>query len=168
MVKTVMNEMEIKRALTRLAYEIIENHKGTKDIVLLGIETRGAPLAVRLAKKIAEIESEVAVESVDIKPYRDDMKFTQSKELKKMDLTDKNVVLVDDVLFTGRSIRAAMDACMDHGRPSKISLAVLVDRGHRELPIRPDYVGKNIPTAKEERVSVHVQEIDGEDAVILS
>lgn len=168
MVKTVMNEMEIKRALTRLAYEIIEKHQGIQDIVLLGIETRGVPLAERLAKKIAEIEGEVEVESINIKPYRDDREFTQDKSIKQMALTDKNVILVDDVLFTGRSIRAAMDACMDHGRPSKISLAVLVDRGHRELPIRPDYVGKNIPTARVEHVVVQLKEIDGQDGVMLS
>ncbi|XJS11205.1 bifunctional pyr operon transcriptional regulator/uracil phosphoribosyltransferase PyrR [Aerococcaceae bacterium WGS1372] len=168
MEKTVMNDMEINRALTRLAYEIIEKHKGTQDIVLLGIETRGVPLAKRLAEKISKIEGTVEVESVNIKPYRDDIKFTQDKSIQKMAITDKKVILVDDVLYTGRSIRAAMDACMDHGRPSKISLAVLVDRGHRELPIRPDYVGKNIPTAKEENVVVQLKEIDGHDAVILS
>ena len=148
MEKVVMNEMEMKRALTRLAYEIIEHHKGIEDIVLMGIATRGAPLAERLGKKIAEIEGTVLVESMNIEAYRDDMKYTDQRPENSSDLSGKKVILVDDVLFTGRSIRAAMDACMDRGRPAEISLAILVDRGHRELPIRPDYVGKNIPTSK--------------------
>lgn len=168
MEKVVMNEMEMKRALTRLAYEIIEHHKGIEDIVLMGIATRGAPLAERLGKKIAEIEGTVLVESMNIEAYRDDMKYTDQRPENSSDLSGKKVILVDDVLFTGRSIRAAMDACMDRGRPAEISLAILVDRGHRELPIRPDYVGKNIPTSKQERVRVQIKEIDGKDAVTLS
>lgn len=168
MEKVVMNEMEMKRALTRLAYEIIEHHKGIEDIVLMGIATRGAPLAERLGKKIAEIEGPVLVESMNIEAYRDDMKYTDQRPENTSDLTGKKVILVDDVLFTGRSIRAAMDACMDRGRPAEISLAILVDRGHRELPIRPDYVGKNIPTSKQERVRVQIKEIDGKDAVTIS
>lgn len=168
MEKVVMNEMEMKRALTRLAYEIIEHHKGIEDIVLMGIATRGAPLAERLGKKIAEIEGPVLVESMNIEAYRDDMKYTDQRPENTSDLTGKKVILVDDVLYTGRSIRAAMDACMDRGRPAEISLAILVDRGHRELPIRPDYVGKNIPTSKQERVRVQIKEIDGKDAVTLS
>lgn len=168
MEKVVMNEMEMKRALTRLAYEIIEHHKGIEDIVLMGIWTRGAPLAERLGKKIAEIEGPVLVESMNIEAYRDDMKYTDQRPENTSDLTGKKVILVDDVLYTGRSIRAAMDACMDRGRPAEISLAILVDRGHRELPIRPDYVGKNIPTSKQERVRVQIKEIDGKDAVTIS
>lgn len=168
MEKVVMNEMEMKRALTRLAYEIIEHHKGIEDIVLMGIATRGAPLAERLGKKIAEIEGLVLVESMNIEAYRDDMKYTDQRPENTSDLTGKKVILVDDVLYTGRSIRAAMDACMDRGRPAEISLAILVDRGHRELPIRPDYVGKNIPTSKQERVRVQIKEIDGKDAVTIS
>lgn len=168
MEKVVMNEMEMKRALTRLAYEIIEHHKGIEDIVLMGIATRGAPLAERLGKKIAEIEGPVLVESMNIEAYRDDMKYTDQRPENTSDLTGKKVILVDDVLYTGRSIRAAMDACMDRGRPAEISLAILVDRGHRELPIRPDYVGKNIPTSKQERVRVQIKEIDSKDAVTLS
>lgn len=168
MEKVVMNEMEMKRALTRLAYEIIEHHKGIEDIVLMGIATRGAPLAERLGKNIAEIEGPVLVESMNIEAYRDDMKYTDQRPENSSDLSGKKVILVDDVLFTGRSIRAAMDACMDRGRPAEISLAILVDRGHRELPIRPDYVGKNIPTSKQERVRVQIKEIDGKDAVTLS
>lgn len=168
MEKVVMNEMEMKRALTRLAYEIIEHHKGIEDIVLMGIVTRGAPLAERLGKKIAEIEGPVLVESMNIEAYRDDMKYTNQRPENTSDLTGKKVILVDDVLYTGRSIRAAMDACMDRGRPAEISLAILVDRGHRELPIRPDYVGKNIPTSKQERVRVQIKEIDGKDAVTIS
>lgn len=168
MEKVVMNEMEMKRALTRLAYEIIEHHKGIEDIVLMGIATRGAPLAERLGKKIAEIEGTVLVESMNIEAYRDDMKYTDQRPENSSDLSGKKVILVDDVLFTGRSIRAAMDACMDRGRPAEISLAILVDRGHRELPIRPDYVGKSIPTSKQERVRVQIKEIDGKDAVTIS
>ena len=168
MEKVVMNEMEMKRALTRLAYEIIEHHKGIEDIVLMGIATRGAPLAERLGKKIAEIEGTVLVESMNIEAYRDDMNYTDQRPENSSDLSGKKVILVDDVLFTGRSIRAAMDACMDRGRPAEISLAILVDRGHRELPIRQDYVGKNIPTSKQERVRVQIKEIDGKDAVTIS
>ena len=168
MEKVVMNEMEMKRALTRLAYEIIEHHKGIEDIVLMGIATRGAPLAERLGKKIAELEGTVLVESLNIEAYRDDMNYTDQRPENSSDLSGKKVILVDDVLFTGRSIRAAMDACMDRGRPAEISLAILVDRGHRELPIRPDYVGKNIPTSKQERVRVQIKEIDGKDAVTIS
>lgn len=168
MVKVVMNEMEMKRALTRLAYEIIEHHKGVDNIVLVGIETRGVYLAKRLGKRLEELEGQVIVDAIDIQPYRDDVKFRQDKPVDATDLTGKKVILVDDVLYTGRTIRAAMDACMDRGRPAEISLAILVDRGHRELPIRPDYIGKNIPTSKEERVNVLVKELDGKDAVQLS
>lgn len=165
MAKVIMNETEMMRALTRLSYEIIERNKGIDNILLMGIETRGVHLARRIAEKIAKIEGPVAVESLDIKPYRDDWQGEAPVPATSKDLTGKKVILVDDVLFTGRSIRAALDACIHRGRPADISLAVLVDRGHRELPIRPDYIGKNIPTSRKERVSVHVTEVDGYDAV---
>lgn len=167
MPKVIMNEMEMMRALTRLSYEIIERNQGVDNVVLVGIETRGIHLARRIAQKIESIEGNIDVESLNIKPYRDDVLESYEVPVGAMDLSGKKVVLVDDVLYTGRSVRAAMDACIDRGRPAEISLAVLVDRGHRELPIRPDYIGKNIPTAKSERVSVHVSEVDGEDSVII-
>lgn len=167
MPKVIMNEMEMMRALTRLSYEIIERNQGIENVVLVGIETRGIHLARRIAERIAQIEGDIEVLSLNIKPYRDDVEMPEESYDNKMDLSGKKVVLVDDVLFTGRSVRAAMDACIDHGRPAEISLAVLVDRGHRELPIRPDYIGKNIPTSKSERVSVHVKELDQVDQVII-
>ncbi|UJF15737.1 bifunctional pyr operon transcriptional regulator/uracil phosphoribosyltransferase PyrR [Jeotgalibaca sp. MA1X17-3] len=167
MPKVIMNEMEMMRALTRLSYEIIERNKGIENVILVGIETRGVYLAHRIAKKITEIEGPVEVTNLNIKAYRDDVKEKLTITDDAQTLLGKKVVLVDDVLFTGRSIRAAMDACVDLGRPLEISLAVLVDRGHRELPIRPDYIGKNIPTSKKECVNVHVVEVDGEDAVII-
>ena len=167
MPKVIMNEMEMMRALTRLSYEIIERNQGIENVVLVGIETRGIHLARRIAERIAQIEGDIEVLSLNIKPYRDDVEMPEESYDNKMDLSGKKVVLVDDVLFTGRSVRAAMDACIDHGRPAEISLAVLVDRGHRELPIRPDYIGKNIPTSKIERLSVHVTEVDGEDSIII-
>lgn len=167
MPKVIMNEMEMMRAITRLSYEIIERNKGIENIILVGIERRGVHLAHRIAKKIEEIEGIIDVESLNIKPYRDDTDEDYDLPKDAKSLFEKKVVLVDDVLFTGRSIRAAMDACVDRGRPSEISLAVLVDRGHRELPIRPDYIGKNIPTSRKERVSVQVVEVDGKDAVII-
>ena len=167
MAKVVMNEMEMKRALTRLAYEIIERNRGVENIILVGIETRGVPIAKRLAAKLEQLEEAVIVESLDIRPYRDDIKSSYQAPADASDFSGKKIILVDDVLYTGRSIRAAMDACIDRGRPSEISLAVLIDRGHRELPIRPDYIGKNIPTSKSERVSVHVKELDQVDQVII-
>lgn len=168
MPKVIMNEMEMMRALTRLSYEIIERNQGIDNVVLVGIETRGIYLARRIAEKIGQIEGNIDVVSLNIKAYRDDVENIEEVADHEMDLSGKKVVLVDDVLFTGRSVRAAMDACIDRGRPAEISLAVLVDRGHRELPIRPDYIGKNIPTAKSERVSVHVTEVDGEDSIIIN
>lgn len=167
MVKVVMNEMEMNRALTRLAYEIIERNHGVDNIILVGIETRGVPLANRLAEKLTQLEGPVAVESLDIRAYRDDVKLNYQAPEGATDFSGKKIILVDDVLYTGRSIRAAMDACIDRGRPAEISLAILVDRGHRELPIRPDYIGKNIPTAKSEQISVHVMEVDSEDQVLI-
>jgi len=167
MEKVVMNEMEMNRALTRLAYEIIERNRGVENIILVGIETRGVPIAKRLAAKLEQLEEAVSVESLDIRSYRDDIRSSYQAPADASDFSGKKIILVDDVLYTGRSIRAAMDACIDRGRPSEIALAVLIDRGHRELPIRPDYIGKNIPTSKSERVSVHVKELDQVDQVII-
>jgi len=167
MAKVVMNEMEMNRALTRLAYEIIERNRGVENIILVGIETRGVPIAKRLAAKLEQLEEAVSVESLDIRSYRDDIRSSYQAPADASDFSGKKIILVDDVLYTGRSIRAAMDACIDRGRPSEIALAVLIDRGHRELPIRPDYIGKNIPTSKSERVSVHVKELDQVDQVII-
>ena len=171
MQKVVMDADTIKRSLTRISFEIIEHFKRLDDVVLLGIKTRGVPLAKRLAEHLSTLEGiDVPVGDLDIRPFRDDvdpeMRAQRSKT--SIDLTGKHVVLVDDVLFTGRTIRAALDATMFTGRPKSIALAILVDRGHRELPIRPDFVGKNIPTAKDERIQVLFSEIDGHDSVILS
>lgn len=151
--KEVVDAVTMKRALTRISYEIIERNKGIQDIVLVGIKTRGIYIAQRLAERLKQLEDiDVPVGELDITLYRDDVKDMEEPELHSSDvpvsIEGKEVILVDDVLYTGRTIRAAMDAVMDLGRPRKISLAVLVDRGHRELPIRADYVGKNIPTSK--------------------
>nr|WP_307989940.1 bifunctional pyr operon transcriptional regulator/uracil phosphoribosyltransferase PyrR [uncultured Niameybacter sp.] len=172
MLKTLLDETAINRSLTRIAHEIIEANKGANDMVLVGIETRGVPLALRLAKKIKEIENvDVPVEKINITFYRDDLekKYAQpvAGENSVHDINDKTVILVDDVIYTGRTVRAAMDAVMDLGRPSYIKLATLIDRGHRELPIRPDFIGKNIPTSKKEIVHVRIEEIDGENHVLL-
>lgn len=166
----VMDAAAIDRALTRIAHEILEANKGCGDIALAGIVTRGAAMAGRLAARILEIEgAEVPVGTVDISFYRDDVATRMSPEVHRTDIPfdveGRTLVLVDDVLFTGRTIRAAMDAVMDYGRPDSIQLAVLVDRGHRELPIRADYVGKNVPTSRKERVKVSFLEIDGRDGV---
>ena len=166
-----MDSGDVARALARIAHEIIERNKGASHIALVGILTRGVHLAKHLAGRIAEIEgTTVPTGSLDIGLYRDDIGLREPSPLAPVrmpDIDGKVVVLVDDVLYTGRSIRAAMDALIDLGRPKAIQLAVLVDRGHRELPIRADYVGKNIPTALNEEVQVHVAEVDGEDAVLL-
>ncbi|EEO5837046.1 bifunctional pyr operon transcriptional regulator/uracil phosphoribosyltransferase PyrR [Listeria monocytogenes] len=174
----VMDEAAIKRALTRVSYEIIERNKGTKNLALVGIKTRGIYLAERLHKRILEIEGiDVPVGDIDITLYRDDLSFKDYKTREPavhgtnipFDINGKKVVLVDDVLYTGRTVRAAMDALMDVGRPAQIHLAVLADRGHRELPIRADYVGKNIPTSGNERVEVRLTDVDhAEDAVIIN
>ncbi|MDF2840944.1 MAG: bifunctional pyr operon transcriptional regulator/uracil phosphoribosyltransferase [Clostridia bacterium] len=167
----IMDEKALNRALTRIAHEIIEKNKGVDDIVLLGIQTRGVPLAHRLAEKIREIEGiMLPVGKIDITEYRDDDKksFLSSKPEISFNITDKIAILIDDVLYTGRSVRAAMDAIVDLGRPSSIQLAVLVDRGHRELPIRADFVGKNVPTSKNEIVVVMVNEIDNKDGVSIA
>lgn len=171
--RTLMSAEDIQRALVRVAHEIVERNKGAKDLVLVGMQTRGVPLARRLAATIHGLEGiGVPVGSLDISLYRDDLsslslKPTIHRTDVPVDVTDKQIVLVDDVFYTGRSIRAAMDALIDLGRPQSIQLAVLVDRGHRELPIRADYVGKNIPTSQNEEIKVDIKEVDGEDRVII-
>ena len=172
MAKEIYDEMAVKRALTRMTYEIIERNKGIDNLVIVGIKTRGAYLAQRIAKRLEQLEgASVPVGELDISMYRDDRKHTDDPVVKdsqlQFDITGKHVILVDDVLFTGRTVRAALDALMDQGRPDRINLAVLVDRGHRELPIRPDFIGKNIPTAMDEQVAVYVKEIDGKDGIDL-
>jgi pyrimidine operon attenuation protein / uracil phosphoribosyltransferase len=167
----IMDEKALDRALTRISHEIIERNKGVENIVLLGIQTRGVPLARRLAEKINGIEGILLpVGMINITEYRDDDKksFLSGKQEINFNIADKIVILVDDVLYTGRSVRAAMDAIVDLGRPSSIQLAVLVDRGHRELPIRADFVGKNVPTSKNEIVVVMVNEIDNKDGVSIA
>jgi len=168
-----MNAEEMNRAITRIAHEILEKNKGTKDLALVGIRTRGVVLANRLRDKIKEIEkADVDMGILDITLYRDDLGTSKDTPLLRdtdiaFPIDGKKVVLCDDVLFTGRTIRAAIDALIDFGRPAQVQLAVLVDRGHRELPIRPDYVGKNIPTSKAMRVKVHMTGEDGEDQVTV-
>jgi pyrimidine operon attenuation protein/uracil phosphoribosyltransferase len=171
--KLLMTSEDVGRALVRVAHEIVEKNKGAENLLIVGMWTRGVPLAHRLADIIQGFEGiRVLVGVLDINSYRDDVSFLESKPDKHtdipVDVTDKQVVLVDDVLYTGRSIRAAMDALIDLGRPSSIQLAVLIDRGHRELPVRADYVGKNIPTSRAEKVEVYVKEVDGEDGVAIT
>lgn len=169
----LLDEAAMRRALTRIAHEIIERNKGVENCVLIGIRTRGIYLAQRLAERIQQIEGQtVPVGELDITLYRDDLTRKQDQPMIKgsdieEDITDKKVILVDDVLFTGRTVRAALDALMDVGRPQMIQLAVLVDRGHRELPIRPDYVGKNVPTSKEEMIGVELAEVDHRECVTI-
>lgn len=168
----LMEEADIHRAVRRIAHEILERNRGAQDLVLVGIRTRGVPLAERIADHIRAIEGvDVPLGSLDITLYRDDLHKLEQPVVGEtrlpVDLEGKKVVVVDDVLYTGRSVRAAMDAVMDFGRPARIQLAVLVDRGHRELPIRADYVGKNVPTSRDEVVKVCLRETDGEDAVYL-
>ena len=169
----LMDDKAMARAITRVSHEIIEKNKGIEDVVLVGIKTRGVPIANRIAKKIESIEGQsINTGEVDITLYRDDLKEVNADPVIngsniKFDINDKVVVLVDDVLYTGRTVRAALDAIMDIGRPKSIQLAVLVDRGHRELPIRADYVGKNVPTSKDEIISVKLSEIDEEDSVTI-
>ena len=172
--KTVLMDSEgIRRALTRISHEIVEKNKGVENIVLVGIRTRGVPIAERLADTIEAIEGKrPPVGVLDITLYRDDLSTLSYQPIVHptelpVDISGKTIVLVDDVLYTGRTIRAAMDAVMDIGRPSRIQLAVLVDRGHRELPIRADYVGKNIPTSHSELIEVRLPEFDGETGVYL-
>jgi pyrimidine operon attenuation protein / uracil phosphoribosyltransferase len=171
-VSSVLGPDDISRALKRMAHEILERNKGAEGLVLMGIRTRGVPLAERLATHIADIEgTPVQTGSLDITLYRDDYARTGPKPLGQTvfpaDIDGQVVVLVDDVLYTGRTIRAAMDAVMDYGRPRAIQLAVLVDRGHRELPIRADYVGKNLPTGAEQQVRVRLAGVDDQDEVVV-
>ena len=167
----VLDEAEIARALKRIAHEIVERNKGVSNLVLLGIPTRGAHLASRLTKILSELEGiDVQSGTLDTTMYRDDLRNSAPRSLGRTELPlsgvqDRDVVLVDDVLFSGRTIRAALDALSEHGRPRTVQLAVLIDRGHRELPIRADYVGKNLPTNKSERVHVYIAEVDATDEV---
>ena len=168
----VMEPADVRRALTRVAHEIVEANKGTEDLVIVGIRTRGAPLADRVAAAIASFEGvDLPSGALDVTLYRDDVALKGPRRLEATtvpaDIDGRVVVVVDDVLYTGRTIRAAFDALLDMGRPRAIRLAVLVDRGHREFPIRADHVGKNLPTAADEVVKVHLEEIDGEDAVLI-
>ena len=170
---TIVNSDDLQRIITRLAYEIVERNRGTEDLVIIGLRTRGAFIAERIARRISEIEKvKVPTGFLDVTLYRDDFR-TRLKQPEvqvtniPFQIAEKIVTLVDDVLFTGRTIRAALDALMDYGRPARINLAVLVDRGHRELPIKPDFVGKNIPTSIGEEVRVRLQEVDNEDCVYL-
>ncbi len=169
----IIDEQGIERTIARLAHEILERNKGAGNIVIVGIRTRGEFVAQRVARKIEEVEhTTIPIGSLDITLYRDDLlgKLEQP-QLKGtdiiFDLNGKDVILIDDVLYTGRTIRAALDELIDLGRPRSIQLAVLIDRGHRQLPIRADYVGKNVPTSSSESIRVHVKEVDGEDAVLL-
>ena len=170
--KQIMSAQDMRRAITRIAHEIVERNRGVEGLVLAGIRTRGAPLAHHLAQRIEEFEGrQVPMGTLDIGLYRDDLAsrtspLVRSSEL-PVDIDGRNVVLVDDVLFTGRTIRAALDVLTDFGRPRLVQLAVLVDRGHRDLPIRADYVGKNLPTSLREQVKVRLEEVDGHDEVVL-
>ncbi|HEY1622925.1 MAG TPA: bifunctional pyr operon transcriptional regulator/uracil phosphoribosyltransferase PyrR [Streptosporangiaceae bacterium] len=170
----VLDAEEIRRALTRIAHEILERTHGGETAVLLGIQTRGVPLAKRLAARIAEFEgTEIGCGSLDVTLHRDDLRLRPARALGKTELPaggidGKTLVLVDDVLYSGRTVRAALDALTDLGRPRAVQLAVLVDRGHRELPIRADYVGKNLPTSQREVVRVLLTEVDGTDSVQIS
>lgn len=172
--RTVMDSRDITRALTRIAHEILERNKGSEDLLLLGIPSRGVPLAHRVAERIAGVEGvEVPAGSIDVTMYRDDLRMRPARPLLRTDVPSdgvdgKVVVLVDDVLFSGRTIRAALDALNDLGRPRAVRLAVLVDRGHRELPIRADFVGKNLPTSLVESVQVRLTEYDDTDAVTIT
>ena len=167
--KEVVDELTVKRAITRITYEIIERNKDLNKIVLAGIKTRGVFIAHRIQERLEQLENiSVPVVELDTKPFRDDVKSGEDTSIISVDVTEREVILVDDVLYTGRTIRAAIDNIVTHGRPSRVSLAVLVDRGHRELPIRPDYVGKNIPTSRSEEIIVEMTELDGQDRVLIS
>ncbi len=168
--KLVMDPSEVARALRRVAHEITEGNRGAAEVILVGIATRGTPLAERIRAELVTIEGvEVPVGTLDIGAYRDDLGSRPPPDGDRTDIPStidgRTIVLVDDVLYTGRTVRAALDALADIGRPARIQLAVLVDRGHRELPIRPDYVGKNLPTSEKERVSVQLREVDGDEGV---
>lgn len=168
----LLDEKGMSRSITRISNEILEKNKGVRDVVFVGIKTRGVPFARRLADRIENIEGDnVDVYELDITLYRDDLSELGDlpiiNEEFDYDITGKNVVLVDDVIYTGRTVRAALDALIEHGRPSKVQLAVLIDRGHRELPIRADYVGKNVPTSRSEIIDVNFIETDGVDEVLI-
>jgi pyrimidine operon attenuation protein/uracil phosphoribosyltransferase len=169
----VLDEAALERALTRIAHEILERNGGAADLVFVGLRTRGVTLARRLAERISAIDgTTVPVGTLDITLYRDDLGLKTDQPIVRgtdipFPIKGKTVILVDDVLFTGRTIRAALDALIDLGRPKMIQLAILIDRGHRELPIRPDYVGKNLPTSRRESVAVRLKEHDGEDRVVI-
>lgn len=173
----ILDKKAIQRAITRISHEILEKNKGIKDIVLIGIKTRGVPLAKRISDKMNEIEGEkVPVSFLDITFYRDDLVQTGNDVIIKdiiikdeinIDINGKTIILVDDVIYTGRTVRAALNALVKKGRPSIVQLAVLIDRGHRELPIRPDYIGKNVPTSREEIIKVNLKEIDNIENVLI-
>ena len=170
--KKLLGADDIRRAVARLAHEVVERNQGVDGLVLVGLRTRGIPLARRLQERILEFEgTRIPLGELDVTLYRDDVHQRMPRALSPtsipVDISDKSVVLVDDVLYTGRTIRAALDALIDLGRPRSIQLVCLVDRGHRELPIRPDYVGKNVPTSHREKVAVRLQEVDGVDEVVL-
>ncbi|GAB3125609.1 pyrimidine operon attenuation protein/uracil phosphoribosyltransferase [Leifsonia psychrotolerans] len=174
MARTVLQQADIIRALTRISHEILESNRGSENLVILGIPTRGVALARRIADTIAQIEptaAPVAVGTLDVTMYRDDLSHTRTRTPAPTyvpgSVDGKTVVLVDDVLFSGRTIRSALDALGDHGRPRAVRLAVLVDRGHRELPIRADFVGKNLPSSTDERINVHLVETDGDEFVSI-
>lgn len=165
----IMDSMAMNRSIQRIAYEIIEKNKGTENLILVGVVRRGENIAQRLAEKISQLEKTVDVYSIDITNFRDDNKEKNLAENYKINIPidDKKIIIVDDVFHTGRTIRAALDAICTSGRPKNVQLATLIDRGHREFPIRPDYVGKNLPTSLDENVIVHIKEIDGEDEVYI-
>ena len=167
--KEVVDELTVKRAITRITYEIIERNKDLNKIILAGIKTRGVFIAHRIQERLEQLENiSVPVLELDTKPFRDDVKSGEDTSLISVDVTDREVILVDDVLYTGRTIRAAIDNIVRQGRPARVSLAVLVDRGHRELPIRPDDGGKNIPTSRSEEIIVEMMELDGQDRVLIT
>ena len=167
--KEVVDDITMNRAITRITYEIIERNKELNQVVLAGIKTRGVHLAHRIKKRLAQLEQiDIPVAEIDTKPFRDDKKSQEEDTtLIPVDITDRQVILIDDVLYTGRTIRAAIDNLVSHGRPSRVSLAVLVDRGQRELPIRTDYIGKNIPTSRTEEIIVEMTETDGQDRILI-
>ena len=166
--KEIVDGMTMKRTITRITYEIIERNKNLDNIVLAGIKTRGVFIAKRIQERLKQLEGiDVPLGELDTKHFRDDIKVDEDTTIMTADINNRDVILVDDVLYTGRTIRAAIDNLVSLGRPARISLAVLVDRGHRELPIRADYVGKNIPTSRSEEIIVHMTEVDGQDTVLL-
>ncbi|HEP4230507.1 TPA: bifunctional pyr operon transcriptional regulator/uracil phosphoribosyltransferase PyrR [Streptococcus pyogenes] len=166
--KEIVDDVTMKRAITRITYEIIERNKQLDNVVLAGIKTRGVFLARRIQERLHQLEGlDLPIGELDIKPFRDDMRVEEDTTLMSVNITGKDVILIDDVLYTGRTIRAAIDNLVSLGRPARVSLAVLVDRGHRELPIRADYVGKNIPTSSVEEIVVEVVEVDGRDRVSI-